>query len=89
MNKNTDNYALAGLILGISSLVGVWIPVICYLAIPAAIVGIVLSVMGLKSTTKKGMAIGGLVCSIVALSLLLLALMCVCVFDATYFGRYF
>ena len=78
MNKNTDNFALAGLILGICSLVGEWIPYVSILAIPAAIVGIVLSVKGLKSNTKRGMAIGGLVCSIVSLALFVLALMCAC-----------
>lgn len=78
MNKNTDNFALAGLILGISSLVVEWIPYLSLLTVPAAIVGIVLSVKGLKSTTKKGMAIAGLVCSIVALALYVIALMCVC-----------
>ena len=82
MDKNTDNFALAGLILGISSLVGEWIPYVSILTIPAAIVGIVLSVKGLKSTKKRGMAIGGLVCSIVALALFIIALMCVC-FAAT------
>lgn len=83
MDKNTDNFALAGLILGISSLVGEWIPYLSILTIPAAIVGIVLSVKGLKSNTKRGMAIGGLVCSIVALALYVLALLCVCVAATT------
>ncbi len=78
MDKNTDTFALAGLILGISSLIGEFIPYISILAIPAGIVGIVLSVQGLKSNTKRGMAIGGLVCSIVALALFVLALMCAC-----------
>lgn len=83
MDKNTDNFALAGLILGISSLVIEWIPYLSLLTLPAAIVGIVLSVKGLKSTTKKGMAIGGLVCSIVALALYVIALICVCTAAAT------
>lgn len=78
MNKNTDNFALAGLILGISSLVVEWIPYLSILTLPAAIVGIVLSAKGLKSTTKRGMALAGLVCSIVALALYVIALMCVC-----------
>ena len=83
MDKNTDNFAIAGLILGISSLVIEWIPYLSLLTLPAAIVGIVLSVKGLKSTTKKGMAIGGLVCSIVALALYVIALICVCAAAAT------
>ena len=77
MDKNTDNFALAGLILGISSLVGEWIPYVSILAIPAGIVGIVLSVKGLKSNTKRGMAIGGLVCSIVSLAIFVLVLILV------------
>ena len=83
MDKNTDNFALAGLILGISSLVGEWIPYVSILAIPAGIVGIVLSVKGLKSNTKRGMAIGGLVCSIVLLVLFVLVLICACVVVGT------
>ena len=79
MDKNTDNFALAGLILGISSLVAEWIPYLSILAIPAAIVGIVLSAKGLKSNTKRGMAMGGLVCSIVALAIFVLLIMCACV----------
>ena len=91
MDKNTDNFALAGLILGISSLVGEWIPYVSILAIPAGIVGIVLSVKGLKSNTKRGMAIGGLVCSIVSIAIFVLVLIFACVAVGTtgaYWSRY-
>ncbi|MBP3800108.1 MAG: hypothetical protein ILA19_03910 [Bacilli bacterium] len=91
MDKNTDNFALAGLILGISSLVGEWIPYVSILAIPAGIVGIVLSVKGLKSNTKRGMAMAGLVCSIVSLAIFVLVLICACVAvgtAGTYWSRY-
>ena len=74
MNKNTDNFALAGFILGLVSLFfvliafvitsGIWL-----ISIPTGIVGIVLSAFGLKSTNKKGMAIAGLICSIIATSI--------------------
>lgn len=53
-----DTHALVGLILGICSMV------CCCLGLPAGIVGIVFSVKGLKSKTRKGMAIPGLILSI-------------------------
>ncbi len=55
-----DGHALVGLILGICSMV------CCCIGLPAGIVGIVFSVKGLKSQTRKGMAIPGLILSILS-----------------------
>lgn len=72
--------AVAGLVFGILSLVGAifsWIPILSYFALPLSIVGVVLSAIAMKKQPeKKGMAIAGLVMSIIALvlsSILLIA----------------
>ncbi len=57
-------FAIAGLVLGIVSLVLFWT---LYLGIPAAIVGIVLSILGRRSPQRRTMATVGLVLSILAL----------------------
>lgn len=55
-----DGQALAGLILGICSLL------LCCIGLPSGIIGIIMSAKGLKSKTRKGMAIPGLILSILA-----------------------
>ncbi len=57
-------FAIAGLVLGIVSLVFFWT---LYLGIPAAIVGIVLSILGRRSPQRRTMATVGLVLSILAI----------------------
>jgi hypothetical protein len=58
--------ALAGLILGIISMIAWLLP---FLGFPIAIVGIVFASLGMRSTTRKGMAIAGLILAILALVL--------------------
>lgn len=58
--------AIAGMVIGIVSVVLCCVP---YLSIALGITGLILSVKGMKSTTARGMAIAGLVCSIVGLAL--------------------
>jgi hypothetical protein len=53
--------ALAGMVIGIIALV---LPIFWIMPI----LGIIFSSLGMKSTTRKGMAIAGLVCSIVAIA---------------------
>lgn len=60
-NDSKDNIALAGMILGIISIV------CCCGSLPVAIVGIILSIIGLKSVNRKGMAIAGVICSAVSI----------------------
>ncbi|MCL2574214.1 MAG: hypothetical protein FWE34_06675 [Defluviitaleaceae bacterium] len=63
--------AVASLVLGVLALVLMWIPVLGIAAIPAALIGIVLAVVGKKNLaaagSPTGMATAGLVCSIIAL----------------------
>ena len=64
---------IAGMVLGIVSLV-LWCYV--YIGIPCAIVGVILSIIGMKKAKdvgmKNGMAVAGLVCSIIALAILVI-----------------
>ena len=68
-NKQSNSLAIVGLVLGIISIVFPWIPYLGYVALPAGIVGIVLSAKGRKIGTGKGMATAGLVLSIKSLSI--------------------
>lgn len=70
-NKLADTMALVGMILGIVS-----ICLCCFnlLDLPVAIAGLVLGILGVKSTKRKGMAIAGIVCSAIAI------LLCIAVF---------
>lgn len=70
VNKPSNNQAIIGLILGVSAIFFFWIPVV---PVIASVIGIVLSIIGIKGADNgksgKGIAIGGLVCSILALSI--------------------
>ena len=65
--------SIAAMVLGICSL-AFCIPIINYLTLPIGIVGLVLSIMAMKKCNRgeaagKGMAIAGLVCSLVGIAL--------------------
>lgn len=64
--------AVAGLVLGIVAIVLSFIPCIGILAIIPAVLGIIFSIMGLSQAKKtgqgKGMAIAGLILSILAIA---------------------
>lgn len=61
--------AVASLVLGIVSLVFLFIPGVNFIGIITAIVGIILGAMARKKMDQqKGMATAGLVCSIIALA---------------------
>ena len=64
MNKQ-NNKAIAGLVLGITSLLAWLLPLLGY---PVSIVGIIMGALGKKSE-KKNIAIVGLVLSIIGLVL--------------------
>ena len=72
---------IAGLVLGILSAIGGWIPGLNYVAWVIGIVGIVLSVLARKKAVNENrptnMATAGLVLSIVGTALSLIGL-CVC-----------
>ena len=82
MDNNIDNFAVAGLVLGIVSIVFSFIYI--WIGLASGIVGIVLSTKGLNSTTKKNMATAGLVCSIIGTSLSGLFLCCAICAVGTY-----
>ncbi len=64
---------IAGMVLGIVSL-ALWCFI--YLAIPCAIIGLILSAIGMKKAKdvgmKNGMAVAGIVCSAIALGILVI-----------------
>lgn len=64
--------AVAGLTLGIISLVIAFVPVF---GIIPPVLGIIFSAVGMRSVTRHGQAVAGLVCSLIAvfLSLLMIA----------------
>lgn len=63
-----NGVAIAGLVLGVSSLVLFWVPVLDWLL---ALTGLILSIVGIRKAGQlgvgKGLAIGGLITSIVGL----------------------
>ena len=68
--KPGQGLAIAGMVCGIVSLVLFWIP---FFGVVPPIVGLVLSVLGMKKLKEAGvptgMAVAGMVCSIIALPL--------------------
>jgi hypothetical protein len=61
--------AVAGLVLGILSLVTWWF---LYVGLPIAIVGIIMGALGRRSVSRRGIATAGLVCSIIGLAALII-----------------
>ena len=53
--------AIAGFVVSLVSIV------CCYFGVVTGIVGLILSILGMKSTTKKGLAIAGVIISAVAI----------------------
>lgn len=86
--EEKNNFAVVGLVLGIVCLVLTILPlrIVSWLALPAGIVGIVLSVKGRKIQTKKGMATAGMVLSIIGLALWALVVLCVACAGAAILG---
>ena len=56
---------VAALVLGILSIVFCWIPVLKWVGFLIAFIGIILGACGLRNPAKKGIAIAGLVLSII------------------------
>ena len=61
--------AIASLVLGILSLILMWIPGINIAAMVLGIAGAVLGALSLKHPTSGGLAMGGMIMSIVGLAL--------------------
>ena len=62
-----NGLAIASLVLGIVSILIVWIPVVGILGTVMAIVGLVLGLLALRKPDGRGLAIGGVVCAGVSL----------------------
>jgi len=83
---------VGGLILGILAAIGGWIPGISYVSWLIAIIGIVLSAIGLSRANKAGqptgVCIAGLVLSIIGLVISFIGLLCtsICVGAAAGLG---
>ena len=82
--KNTN--AVAGLVLGILSLVLNFVPYLGITTLPVGIVGLILSVKGRKIEYKKGMATAGMFLSIIGLALWAVLLLCVVCAGAVLLG---
>ena len=78
---------VAGMVLGIISLV--FICFVPYVALICAIVGLILSIVGMAKAKgagmKNGMAVAGLVCSIISLALTVLSITILAAFFASLF----
>lgn len=75
--RPSNGMGIAALVLGILALLGAWIPFVNIISMLMAIAGIVLGVMALKKVkrgeaTNRGMALTGLILSVVALVLSLI-----------------
>ena len=83
---NAKTMSIVALVCGILGAVGGFIPGVCYVALPLAIVGIVFGVMGKKKAKETGEATGlataGLVLGIIGTAFAVIGLICViCVFS--------
>ena|SRR5215469_6101911 len=63
-----DGMALTSMILGIVAAAVGWIPLCGLVALAPAIVGIVLGALGLKSEKRRGMAIAGIILSVIGIA---------------------
>jgi hypothetical protein len=83
---------VAGLVLGILAAIGGWIPGISYVSWLLAIIGIVLSAIGMSKAKKAnqptGICVAGLVLSIIGLVISFIGLLCtvICVGAAAGLG---
>ncbi len=71
----TNGLAIAALVLGIVSVLIVWIPFVGLFGTLLAIVGLVLGILALRRAGGKGLAIGGIVTSGISLVITLLYLL--------------
>lgn len=65
--------AVTSLVLGIVGIVLVFIPIIGYITLPMAILGVIFGVVGWRGGERKGMAITGTILSVIVLVLFVIA----------------
>lgn len=68
INEPGRGQAVAGMVLGIIGICLFWYPI---LSLPLSIVGLILSILGRRSVTRRGMATAGIVLSSITLVLAL------------------
>ena len=73
--QQSNGLAVAGMVVGIVSIVAAFF--LWWLGLIVGIVGIVLSAMAMKRPGGRGMAVAGLVCSIIGAVLSLSTILCV------------
>lgn len=71
VDSQTNVCAIIGMVLGILSLVLIFVPVV---GILFAVAGLICSLIGRKRPGNRGMATAGLICSIITLSLFVLGI---------------
>lgn len=82
---NSKAYSVTALVCGILSIVGGFIPFVCYFTLILGIVGIVFGVKGRKTAPagSTGMATAGFVCAIIGTVFSCAGILCVlCAFGA-------
>lgn len=62
-----NGMAIASLVLGIVSVLIVWIPIVGILGTAMALIGLVLGILSLRRLEGRGLAIGGIVCAGISL----------------------
>lgn len=67
---NAKGMSIAAMVCGIIGVIFSFVPIVCFVAFPCAIAGIILAALAMKrigtgTEGSKGMAIAGLVCGIV------------------------
>lgn len=76
-SKPTSGTAIAGLVLGILSIVSSWIPIVNNISFVIGVVGLILAIVGVVGTVQgkrngKGLAIAGLVINVISLVIVIL-----------------
>lgn len=78
---NVKGMSIAAMVCGIIGVIFSFVPVVCFVAFPCAIAGIVLAAVAMShisagAESSKGMAIAGLVCGIVGCAFGIPSLIC-------------
>lgn len=68
----SNGFAITSLVLGILSLLIVWIPIVGLIGTLLAVAGLILGILALKKPGGRGLAIGGIVTSAISLALTVL-----------------
>ena len=85
VKDNSKAFSVTALVLGILSIVGGFIPVVCYFTLVFGIVGIIFGAKGRKTSPagKTGMATAGFVCAIIGTAFSVIGVICaICVCSA-------